>query len=80
MTTNTDEQAEFQLVYQGFDSTLAGMYVRLLEAEGITCRHLGTHFPADVGLGDSGCEQRLEVPVPDVERARELLAAVGADD
>jgi hypothetical protein len=80
MTTDLNEQAEFQLVYQGFDATLAGMYVRLLEAEGITCRHLGTHFPADVGLGDSGCEQRLEVPAEDVERARELLESAGALD
>lgn len=80
MTTRPNAEDEFRVVYQGFDPTLAGMYARMLEAEGITCRHLGTHFPAEVGLGDIGCEQRLEVLTTDVERARELLVAAGAPD
>lgn len=79
MTTDPNELEEFQVVYQGFDPTLAGMYARLLEAEGITCRHLGTHFPAEVGLGEMAAEQRLEVPASEVERARELLEAVGVE-
>ena len=73
-----DDQAEFQVVYQGFDPMLAGMLARMLEAEGITCRHVGTQFPAEIGVGAMACEQRLEVAEPDVERARELLVSAGA--
>ena len=70
-----ETQEDFQVVYQGFDSVLAGMLARMLEVEGITCRHLGTHFPAEIGVGAMGCEQRLEVPSEDAERARELIAS-----
>jgi hypothetical protein len=73
-----DDQAEFQVVYQGFDPMLAGMLARMLEAEGITCRHVGTHFPAEIGVGAMACEQRLEVPATDADRARELLDSAGA--
>jgi len=73
-----DAQEDFQLVYQGFDPVLAGMLARMLEVEGITCRHLGTHYPATIGVGAAGCEQRLEVPASDANRARELIAATGA--
>jgi|GEM_PF-5798680 len=73
-----DDQTEFQVVYQGFDPMLAGMHARMLEAEGITCRHVGTHFPAEIGVGAMACEQRLEVPAPDADRARELLDAASA--
>ena len=73
-----DDQAEFQVVYQGFDPMLAGMFARMLEAEGITCRHVGTHFPAEIGVGAMACEQRLEVPASDAIRARELLTSAGA--
>jgi hypothetical protein len=73
-----DTESPFQLVYQGFDAVLAGMLARLLEVEGITCRHLGTHFPAEIGVGALACEQRLEVPAQDAERARELIAATEA--
>lgn len=75
-----EEQEEFQVVYQGYDPMLAGMFARLLEAEGVTCRHIGTHFPAEIGVGAMACEQRLEVPASDAERARELLASAGAAD
>ena len=73
-----DDQPEFQVVYQGFDPMLAGMFARMLEAEGIVCRHFGTHFPAEIGVGAMGCEQRLEVPASDAARARELLVSAGA--
>jgi hypothetical protein len=73
-----DDQAEFQVVYQGFDPMLAGMLARMLEAEGITCRHVGTQFPAEIGVGAMACEQRLEVPESDALRARELLVSAGA--
>lgn len=73
-----DDSEEFQVVYQGFDPTLAGMLARMLEAEGIVCRHVGTHFPAEIGLGAMACEQRLEVPASDASRARELLESAGA--
>jgi hypothetical protein len=69
---------EFHVVYEGFDPVLAGMLARMLEVEGITCRHLGTHFPAEIGVGALACEQRLEVPAEDAERARELIASAGA--
>ena len=75
-----DDQVEFQVVYQGFDPMLAGMLARMLEAEGITCRHVGTHFPAEIGVGAMGCEQRLEVPATDVTRAHELLVSAGASE
>jgi len=68
-------QQEFSLVYRGFDPTEAGMLARLLEAEGIICRHLGTHHPAFIGVGELGCEQRLEVPLESAGRARELIDA-----
>jgi Putative prokaryotic signal transducing protein len=69
---------EFRLVFQGFDPTEAGMLARLLEAEGIACRHLGSQHPAALGVGEFACEQRLEVPSEDLERARELIAAANA--
>ena len=75
MPITTNDSDEFSLVYTGVDPVQAGMLQRMLEAEGITCRHLGTHFPAEVGLGALACEQRLEVPSADVEQARELIAA-----
>lgn len=72
---------EFKLVFRGFDPTEAGMLARLLEAEGIVCRHLGTQHPASLGAGELACEQRLEVPSEDLPRARELIeaASAGAD-
>ena len=73
-----ETQDEFHVVYEGFDPVLAGMLARMLEVEGITCRHLGTHFPAEIGVGALACEQRLEVPAEEAERARELIAASGA--
>jgi hypothetical protein len=69
------DQEDFCVVYRGFDPFQAGMLARLLEAEGITCRHLGTHNPAFIGVGELGCEQRLEVPPSDEARARELIEA-----
>jgi hypothetical protein len=78
MDPNDQADLDFQCVYQSFDSVLAGMFARMLEAEGITCRHLGTHFPAEIGVGAMACEQRLEVPAPDASRAQELLASAGA--
>lgn len=74
-----DAHTDFQLVYHGFDPVLAGMLARMLEVEGITCRHVGTHFPAEIGVGALGCEQRLEVPASEAGRARELIAATGAE-
>jgi hypothetical protein len=75
-----DSKAEetFELVYQGYDPVLAGMLARMLEAEGIACRHLGTHFPSEIGVGALACEQRLEVTGSEAERARELIAAAGS--
>jgi hypothetical protein len=70
-----DAQEEFHVVYQSFDAVLAGMLARMLEAEGITCRHMGTHFPAEIGVGAMACEQRLEVLAEDAERARELISS-----
>ncbi|HET8939325.1 MAG TPA: DUF2007 domain-containing protein [Polyangiales bacterium] len=71
---------EFQVVYQGFDPVLAGMLARMLEADGIVCRHIGTHFPAEIGVGAMACEQRLEVPASAADRARELLASTDDAD
>lgn len=70
-----DAQSDFHVVYQGYDAVEAGMLARMLEVEGITCRHLGTHFPAEIGVGALGCEQRLEVPAEEAERARELISS-----
>lgn len=75
-----DTETPFQLVYQGYDAVLAGMLARMLETEGITCRHLGTHYPAEIGVGALACEQRLEVAEEDAERARELIAATEQSD
>lgn len=75
MPITTNDSDEFSLVYSGVDAVQAGMLQRMLEAEGITCRHLGTHYPAEVGLGALACEQRLEVPSADAELAKELIAA-----
>jgi hypothetical protein len=75
-----DTNEDFQSVYQGYDSVLAGMLARMLEAEGITCRHIGTHYPAEIGVGALACEQRLEVSALQAERARELIAAAGATE
>jgi hypothetical protein len=66
---------EYRLVYSGFDPTLAGMLARMLEAEGIECRHIGSQHPAALGVGELVCEQKLEVPEQDESRARELIEA-----
>lgn len=76
--SSDDNQEEFQVVYQGYDPMLAGMFARLLEAEGVNCRHIGTHFPAEIGVGAMACEQRLEVPASEAVRARDVLANAGA--
>jgi hypothetical protein len=74
------DQEPFCVVYRGYDPTEAGMLARLLESEGIVCRHIGTQHPAFIGVGELGCEQRLEVPQHDEARARELLDAVEQGD
>jgi hypothetical protein len=70
-----DEDGQFTMVFSGFDPLEAGMLARLIEAEGITCRHLGSQHPAAFGVGEYACEQRLEVPDADAAQARELIAA-----
>jgi hypothetical protein len=69
------EQDDYALVYTSFDPTLAGMLARMLEAEGIPVRHLGSQNPAFFGVGELGCEQQLEVPREHQARARELIEA-----
>ena len=75
MQGDATDEAEFALVYTGFDQIEAGLFARLLEAEGITCRHLGSQHPAAFGVGEFACEQRLEVPAAEAARARELIDA-----
>ena len=75
-----NDERPFTVVYTGFDAVLAGMLQRMLEAEGIECRHIGTHYPAEIGVGALACEQRLEVPAENEEQARELVAAATRDD
>lgn len=58
----------------------AKMLARMLEAEGITCQHIGTHNPAFIGVGEFGCEQRLEVPAADEARARQLIESAQEDE
>jgi hypothetical protein len=70
-----EENSDFVAVYRGFDPVRAGMLVSGLQAEGIVCRHLGTQHPAQIGIGEMICEQIIEVPVEDGDRARELLDA-----
>jgi hypothetical protein len=69
------ESDDYALVYSGFDPTLTGMLARMLEAEGIQVRYLGSQHPAALGVGELACEQHLEVPSDDVERARALIEA-----
>jgi hypothetical protein len=66
---------DYVLVFKGFDPTLAGMLARLLEAEGIPVRHLGSQHPAALGVGELACEQQLEVPGEHVDQARALIEA-----
>lgn len=73
-----DEQP-FTVIYTGFDAVLAGMLQRMLEAEGIECRHIGTHYPQQIGVGALACEQRLEVAAENEQQARELIAAATSD-
>jgi hypothetical protein len=75
MQVDGEKEGEFATVFTGFDPLEAGMLARLLEAEGITCQHLGSQHPAAFGVGEMACEQRLEVPEADAARARELIAA-----
>jgi Putative prokaryotic signal transducing protein len=75
-----NDEAPFTLVYSGFDPVLAGMLQRMLEAEGIECRHVGTHYPAEIGVGALACEQRLEVPPESEQQARELIAEATRED
>jgi hypothetical protein len=75
-----NDERPFSVVYTGFDAVLAGMLQRMLEAEGIECRHVGTHYPAEIGVGALACEQRLEVPADNEEQARELIAAATNDE
>ena len=75
MQGDTEDGFNFALVYTGFDALETGMLARMLEAEGITCRHLGSQHPAAFGVGEFACEQRLEVPDADAARARDLIAS-----
>jgi hypothetical protein len=74
-----EDDNDFTLVHTGFDPLEAGMLARLLEAEGIACRQLGSQHPAAFGVGEFAVEQRLEVPRADAARARELIAASRAE-
>jgi hypothetical protein len=74
------EEEPFCVVFRGFDPMQATMLAGLLEAEGIVCQHIGTQNPAYIGVGEFGCEQRLEVPAADEARARQLIEAVQADE
>jgi hypothetical protein len=69
------EEQDYALVYTGFDPTLTGMLARMLEAEGIPVRYIGSQHPAALGIGENACEQQLEVPLEHQERARELIDA-----
>jgi hypothetical protein len=69
------ETSKFGVVYRGFDPLWAGMLADALRAEGITCHHVGTANPALIDVGTFACEQRLEVPLAEVERARTLIEA-----
>lgn len=71
---NDSDDSAFTLVYEGYDPLQAGLLARLLEAEGIVCRQLGTQHPAALGIGEYACVQRLEVPPSDAVRARDLIA------
>jgi len=75
MQIEGEDSEGFTMVFSGFDPMEAGMLARLLESEGISCRHLGSQHPAAFGVGEFACEQRLEVPEADATRARELIAA-----
>jgi len=70
------EQSEFEVVYRGYDPLQADLLARAIEADGIVCRHLGTQHPAQIGLGELGAEQIIEVPQADRARARELIVAL----
>ena len=69
------ETSKFGVVYRGFDPLWASMLADALRVEGITCHHIGTANPALIEVGTFACEQRLEVPLAELERARTLIAA-----
>jgi hypothetical protein len=72
------DASQFGVVYRGFDPLWAGMLADALRAEGITCHHVGTANPSLIDVGAFACEQRLEVPLVEMERARTLIEATVA--
>src|ERR1700753_2074147 len=70
----SNDERPFTVVYTGFDAVLAGMLQRMLDAENIECRHVGTHYPAEIGVGALACEQRLEVAAENEEQGGECVA------
>jgi hypothetical protein len=62
-------------VYRCFDPLWASMLADALRVEGITCHHVGTTNPSLIDVGALACEQRLEVPLAEMERARTLIEA-----
>lgn len=67
------QDERFAVVYRGYDPTWAAMLADALRAEGINCHHVGTQNPSLADIGSFVCEQRLEVPQEEVERALPLL-------
>jgi hypothetical protein len=67
------DSTKFSVVYRCFDPLWASMLADALRVEGITCHHVGTTNPALIDVGALACEQRLEVPEEDLERARLLI-------
>jgi hypothetical protein len=63
----------FAVVYRGYDPLWAAMLADALRAEGINCHHVGTQDPALADIGSFACEQRLEVPCDEVDRAMPLI-------
>lgn len=69
------DTSKFGVVYRCFDPLWASMLADALRAEGITCHHVGTANPALIDVGTLACEQRLEVPLDEMEQARILIEA-----
>jgi hypothetical protein len=74
------DTSKFEVVYRCFDPLWASMLADALRVEGITCHHVGTANPALIDVGMLACEQRLEVPLAELERARTLIEASTAPE
>jgi|GEM_PF-5664661 hypothetical protein len=71
---------EYVSIFRCSNTVQTNLIENILVNQGIAVRVLGTRRGGSVGMGQSICSCRFEVPPDDVERSRELLEHLVAGD